>query len=372
MKPDHRTPPKSGIKFDEAQFVLKKHLLISLLFCLPFAAQAGLEGVLETANCSSIKGWAYDPANFGTRLKLDIIDTSTSTPTKITTVTAQLLRQDLLAAGKGDGKYGFFYLLPASIRNAKLHVFAVRLSGTGTELASSPQTTAACYGKLNDTGIKTCSDGTTNGLPCPVTGFPGQDGDYGRDAQKSLRKIGKGSAGFDFTKIANNGSVLPTTAVLGSGPKDWACTRDNITGLVWEVKTDDEGLRDKDNTYSWYNKTNGGGDGFQNRGYCTGGITGDISCDTYAYANKVNHLTMCGKADWRLPKQAELQSIVDYSRVGPAIDTDYFPNTPSRMFWSSSPDAFNRGAWIVNFIAGWGGQAGKSIGNAVRLVRAGQ
>jgi hypothetical protein len=31
---------------------------------------------------------------------------------------------------------------------------------------------------LNDTGIKTCSNATQNGLPCPVAGFPGQDAEY--------------------------------------------------------------------------------------------------------------------------------------------------------------------------------------------------
>ena len=31
---------------------------------------------------------------------------------------------------------------------------------------------------LNDTGIKTCSNATQNGLPCPVAGFQGQDAEY--------------------------------------------------------------------------------------------------------------------------------------------------------------------------------------------------
>jgi hypothetical protein len=32
---------------------------------------------------------------------------------------------------------------------------------------------------INDTGITTCSNETENGLACPVTGFPGQDAEYG-------------------------------------------------------------------------------------------------------------------------------------------------------------------------------------------------
>ena len=34
-----------------------------------------------------------------------------------------------------------------------------------------------------------------------------------------------------------------------------------------------------------------------------------------------------GYSDWRLPNRNELQSIVDYSRYNPAIDTTFFPDT---------------------------------------------
>ena len=42
---------------------------------------------------------------------------------------------------------------------------------------------------------------------------------------------------------------------------------------------------------------------------------------------------------WRLPTVDELRSIVDPSRILPAIDTSFFPGTPSAVFWSSSPVA---------------------------------
>lgn len=38
----------------------------------------------------------------------------------------------------------------------------------------------------------------------------------------------------NYTKIANNGSILPGDAQLGTQPTDWACTKDNKTGLMWE------------------------------------------------------------------------------------------------------------------------------------------
>ena len=57
-----------------------------------------------------------------------------------------------------------------------------------------------------------------------------------------------------YTKIANNGLRLPDSATLGTNPTDWACTKDNNTGLVWEVKTTDGGLRDMNYYYANYDK----------------------------------------------------------------------------------------------------------------------
>jgi len=229
---------------------------------------------------------------------------------------------------------------------------------------------------LNDTGIDWCADGDTNFLDCPVAGFPGQDGDFGRDAAAragTLEKVGAGDAGFDYTKIANDGSELPASATLGSGPNDWACTRDNVTGLIWEVKTTDGGLRDRNNTYTWYQPDgpNGGNPGTQDGGSCVGS-----ACDTAGYVQAVNTQGLCGSKDWRMPTWRELQGIVDYGRYMPAIDSGYFPNMspdPS-LFWSGSPSAKESSkAWAVVFGDGLFAtfERGDDFIN-VRLVRGGE
>jgi len=222
-------------------------------------------------------------------------------------------------------------------------------------------------GKLNDTGITTCSDASNNGIECPVTGFEGQDAEYGRDAQAAagtLTKVGAGSGGFDFTKLDANGNALSASAT------EWSCVKDNHTGLVWEVKTDDGGLRDKDNTYSWYNSTginDGGRAGIENGGSCPD--TG--SCDTEKYAASVNSVSLCGFNNWQMPTREELLSLIDYSTLEPSIDTGYFLNTKSSQYWSLSANAmYDDGyARIMDFSSGSANFHEKLRSNSVRLVK---
>lgn len=212
--------------------------------------------------------------------------------------------------------------------------------------------------KLNDTGITKCGDysadhsGQPNndvacsrlndddGDPVPL----GQDGHYGRDVTHN--DDSDGHAGFSFTKISGNGQALPAAAT------EWGCVKDNATGLIWEAKTDDAGLHDKDWTYTWHEPDgtkNGGDVGTQNGGNCGG----TSQCDTHAYVQAANTAGWCGANDWQIPTKEELRSIVDYDRCAPAIDTAYFPNTPSGWFWSSSP-ATDGGyyAWVFYFSCG--------------------
>lgn len=220
---------------------------------------------------------------------------------------------------------------------------------------------------------------------------PGQDGLLGRDAvarqdiintTNVLGKTGAGEAGFDFTKISNSGNPLAPGAALGAGSANWACTRDNVTGLVWEVKVDDDTHpRHRDWTYTWYNSTginDGGSVGADGGGACLAAGR----CDTEKFVADVNAAGLCGANDWRMATREELRSIMHYGRPAPAIDPGYFPDTdPLDFIWTGSPysgdtaTAGNVGirnaAW--NFAAdGRGGIAYKTAALRVRLVRGGQ
>lgn len=230
----------------------------------------------------------------------------------------------------------------------------------------------ALAGPLNDTGATQCYDGTSL-VVCDAasTGdaatHPRQDGRFGRDPQagaNQLTKSGGGGAGFDFTKIANNGSELPATAGMGPNPTDWACTRDNVTGLIWEVKDDGDALRDKDWTYLWGYLTDGGTG-------CGGTLT---PCNIDNLIAAVNAAGLCGASSgWRLPTRRELLSIVHHGVSDPSIDTSYFPYTVSDLYWSS--DAYGPGlgvVWFVHFLDGYTEAYDIHYDFHVRLVRSGQ
>ena len=80
-------------------------------------------------------------------------------------------------------------------------------------------------------------------------------------------------------------------------------------------------------------------------------------------------LSLAGSG-WRLPTKLELESIVDDTRVSPAIDPTAFPSTPSAYFWSSSPYVGSSGyAWFVNFNGGVSFYGDASNTYRVRCVR---
>lgn len=190
-----------------------------------------------------------------------------------------------------------------------------------------------------------------------------------------MTKIGAGDAGFDFTKLDSSGAPLANqTRPYTTTP--WDCVKDNVTGLEWEVKqpAGSGGLRDANNSYTWYNATgvnDGGNPGTANGGSCTD----SGHCDAEKYVAAVNSAGLCGRHDWRMPTIDELIGIVDYGKSSPAIDTGYFPfpNTLPSYVWSSSPYAGNSDyAWYVYFYYGYSSYGSRDNYDQVRLVRSGQ
>jgi hypothetical protein len=208
-----------------------------------------------------------------------------------------------------------------------------------------------------DTGQTKCYDNETE-IPCPAPGQPF----HGQDAQY------QGPTRF-YTKLGQNGVVLSDAATEADG---WLMTRDNVTGLIWEMKTNDGGIHDKDKTFTWCDKnsaTNGG-----DQGECGSG-TGNAATDTEAFIDALNDAHFGGFSDWRLPGIKELLSLVNPSipSPGPTIDAAWFPRTVSSYYWSSTTYASHTDyAWFVSFYYGVDGSGAKFGSFCVRAVRAGQ
>ena len=291
----------------------------------------------------------------------------------------------------------YFVIIPKNTHGSGV------VSDEATALTSAPAQ-ASPTGALNDTGITLCGDypydaggsliaghshsnsenctNTVDGEDDPIPA--GQDGHSGRDVTHNDNS--DGNAGFNFTKLNANGVTLADQSVAYADTP-WNCVKDNVTGLIWEIKTI-SGLHNTNDSYTWYNPdalTNGGSAGYQRRSDQTGvesdnptclnyaNGTESTYCNTKAYVARVNAEAYCGATDWRMPSREELHSIVDYSRQNPAIDVDYFPSTLSWPVWSSSPYAYGSSyAWDVHFSNGYDSSSFKNYHKRVRLVRSGQ
>ena len=181
---------------------------------------------------------------------------------------------------------------------------------------------------LPDIGQTKCYD-DGNQIQCsePGEAFYGQDGNY---------LINPPS----YTKLDANGNDLPDAA------NSWVMVRDNVTGLIWEVKTDDGSIHDKDNTYAWQDAQ-----------------------DTFLA--QVNASQFGGHSDWRLPTIKELSSIINLGGSKPAVDRSYFQNCIAGQYWSGS-ERFSGFAWSVDFYDYYGvyvEQTNKDDHIYVRCVR---
>jgi len=176
-----------------------------------------------------------------------------------------------------------------------------------------------------------------SGRPVPDTGQRrSYTSTYGEDSDYIINPP-------SYTKLDADGNTLSDSAT------SWVMVRDNVTGLIWEVKTDDGALHDRDNKYTWYDAED-------------------------VFIAELNSSGFGGYSDWRLPTIKELTTIVDLEHYNPATDPAYFPNTAWFIYWSStSPALASIRVWFVYFYDGSDSCiCFKSDSYHVRAVRGGQ
>ncbi len=290
----------------------------------------------------------------------------------------QLLRSNVQL----NGNIANVYYVDTSVTANNTYTYQLKACNTAGCSASSPAVTitakvgvvsppvASGLSLLNDTGITAsqCYQAGSDVLvSCTSSGAlalnASQDGMTGRDAVAATNSSADGKLGFNYTKIGANGETLTNSATA------WSCVKDNATGRIWEVKTNDSGLRDSAKTYTNYDNTS-------QAQLSSGGnptlAQVNAATNSIGFKNAVNAAGLCGASDWRLPTADELQGLVDYGVAypGPTIDANWFPNTVGSAYWGSTPRVGSpASAWNVDFGNGNVDYILRSNTYHVRLVR---
>ena len=179
------------------------------------------------------------------------------------------------------------------------------------------------------------ADSVINNLviePPPACGGPCALPKTGQTTVYQTGDDGTYQKGYSGTRFTNNGDGTIT---------------DNATNLMWVANPTSAGVG---GTYKWY----------------------DSALLTYPAIAACEDLIYAGHADWRLPNVKELQSIVDYGRYSPSINTTYF-TSQSTNYWSGTTYAGSTDdAWDVNFLNGYVDDLSKTTALYVRPVRSSQ
>ena len=144
-----------------------------------------------------------------------------------------------------------------------------------------------------------------------------------------------------FSKISNTGKLLSADASFGQDEDNWGCTQDATSGLMWEVKSLEKGLRYHGWTYTPYDsnpETNGGWIGYKDStsGECLRAEMDESSCNTEAYVKAVNHAGLCGHKDWRLPSLKELVAVATETARQKSTETrKMLPHVADGWYWTA-------------------------------------
>jgi hypothetical protein len=98
------------------------------------AATPSYVGYVDSANCTSIAGWAADRNRLNSSITVELYDGATL----LLTVPATISRPDVGAFLGDNGLHGFKIPLPASLMTGTAHSVHVKFETSSTDLVGSP------------------------------------------------------------------------------------------------------------------------------------------------------------------------------------------------------------------------------------------
>lgn len=224
---------------------------------------------------------------------------------------------------------------------------------------------------MTDTGVVTFAENDSVNGTESIAAFPGQDANFGLDVSQSDNA--DGHAGFKYTKLDDKGNKLAADAT------EWACIKDQQTGLIWEKKLSDDSVRG--GRYLLINKPNATRDYFYDADNYVDELEyascqhsegkSDGICSVQQYVKHINALNdgagLCGSTKWQVPSFNQLYSLVNFGKEYSAdgvvlgIDTKFFPNTLNEAYnyYQSTTNSLESAAydsskynWAIGFAGG--------------------
>ena len=196
-------------------------------------------------------------------------------------------------------------------------------SSTGTTTATGTDTSS---GNTNTSGSATGTGGGSSTIVGGTTSS-GTDNTTTTSTGNGTTTSTTPSSGR-YVKVGALGNELPASA------SSWSCVKDTTTGLLWETKTDDGGLQDKDWRYRHFHNYAGYASTVDYNGKTLCQNIGGSSCDAYSYVQALQSTSLCGRSNWRLPIPEELLNLAQYGSK-PYIDLNYFPETVNNPGYGS-------------------------------------
>lgn len=170
------------------------------------------DGFVYGVDCETFRGWAWNRDKVNTVISVDILDGATV----IATLPAGDFRQDLLNAGKGNGKHAFSFPIPANLKDGQPHLLTARVASSSFMLKNPPKalTCQGSGGPINQSPVVptttplSATIGTAFSITLPVFTDP--------ENQSLTYSLSGLPSGLSFTASSRQISGTAATGTAGS------------------------------------------------------------------------------------------------------------------------------------------------------------